>query len=122
MYQEIFKYNTITGVIEDVTPTKNISQYQESNEEGVVHFLGGYTDLKPQMGIYLNVSPKMVDGVWVEDVEVVELYKSMMSRPEPPILQTTDDLLGAILMSEATTVDGLKTDLMFIRYGVRPTV
>jgi len=74
MYQEFFKYDLESGVIQDVLAVheSKVNEHQVLTSGNEANGPNGFTSLKPNCAIYLNVSPKFENGVWVEDVVAVK--------------------------------------------------
>lgn len=83
MYKELFKYNTKTGVFQSVEPTQNIDDFKVLNEDSMMAFKPGFTDVKPEgMALYQNVSPKFEGGQWHENAEAVKSYLESLKNPK----------------------------------------
>jgi len=119
MYKELFNYNINTGIFDGVTPTKNITAYQELVENDELVFKAGYTDDKPEgMALYPGVSPKRVESVWVEELDAIAAWEASKPVDEKATLQTTDELIE--LMLKANTLEELHNEIITIRFGAIP--
>lgn len=84
-----FKCNKLVDTLDDVL-IKSIQESQTIDGEEILIetplenpvFPQGITDIKPpqDMAVYPNISPKFIDGEWIEDSEAVKAHLESLPK------------------------------------------
>lgn len=81
----LFRYNKDSTFCEDVLveDISDVMEFVEGNDGITVEqFKVGLTDVRPTGLVVSGISPKFIDGKWLEDTEAVQAHLKLLPKPK----------------------------------------
>lgn len=104
MRRNIYQYSDLGVYVDILEGVLDVRPYQELGEDEQLVFKAGVTDESPpkEMALYPGVSPKMIDGVWVEDPNAINSHIQSLIK-ELPIDedQAMADMVADLMIADA---------------------